>query len=344
MPMQLVSALALLLWCAAAELPKKEPGMEAHTPVCEVNLYGVITLLEVDSSRPGEWAQDPENRLNRRRTTTVIGRVKQVLQGTVAAKSDQAFRIHVIQRAPISGRIADDYGPWSGAKLDSGQRLLAFCERAAAGDRLEPTLETFTRLVINLPANAFPFALEDVTLAVSLKRRPQFPSILQDGKVQQEVMQQHGRMGPIMARFLFDASAELKSPRLDPLLSGILEAADTPPLCRAELLRLLVEDLGLHEEAPIDRRIRLARGMLAALKEPAKTAAALHERILQTDLRNTLFDEADEPLLGVEQVLPAPKEGDDLGRVLAGLELDDDLRALLMKWLHGELKPKKKSE
>jgi len=316
------------------------PVMVETSPASEINLYDVIVLLEVERSDPGRWEADPANALNERRALRIAGRVLEHFQGAVEVRGDQRFAIVVTQYQPVSGWVAEDYGPWSMKELKAGQQVLTFCIRPAPRSTLEHTLEQGTKRVACLPDPvAYPHAVGDVRLAVRLKRSKDYPATLQDPRQQQEVLQQRTKLGPIIARFLIDASADLRPPKLDPLLLALLEARDTPAPCRAEILRLLVDQVTLDEQTPPERRSRLVRAMLSILRESPKGAQVLHERILQADLQAVLLDGDDKPRLNVEATIPTPKDREDLIQSLTDLEMEDDLRELLAKWLRGDLKP-----
>jgi hypothetical protein len=253
-----------------------------------------------------------------------------------AIKPDQAFQAGLPQLRHRTGRIMEGLGPWSLIGLEPGKRVLAFADPPASSRGLDQCLETATRLAIRLPDASYPFALEDVSLGTTLKRRPRFPAILGERETQAELLALRERMGPIMARFLVDAANAEGWARVADLIYGLIEAGDAVPLLRAELLRHVVDRIGLEDDFPLRDRVRLARALVRMLKEPPATSGVLHERVLQTDLRAVLLDESEQPLFKVAEAVPDAKEREALVRALADLEADDEVKQQVTAWLQGK--------
>ena len=325
-------ALAALGWGRAIDPDPGGKAMLRDAASSEIHRHGVIVLLEVRRVEPGPWGPDPENPLNQRRQAAISGLLLEVLQGKVEAGVGGGFAIEVSQRRPVSGFIAEDYGPWSREQLEAGRRLLVFGDRPAPTSDLDDTLERGSRLVIPLPDPTYPSAVEDVRLGVDLKRRDGFPAILGEEAVRVLLKDRCDAFGPIMARFLVDAARDEPGP-IDPLIFQLLEASDAPDLFRVELLRYLVEDLSLHDDAPAERRARVIRAMLSILREPMTSTTTLREGIRQAYLRSVALTPEGEPRLKASHVVPDPADRDRDAAFLAGLDLDKDLTKRLAEWI-----------
>jgi hypothetical protein len=329
-----LGAVLIVATACAGEAPSDVRGriMTANVAACEVNRYGLALLIEVRRAEPGPWTPDQNNPLNQRRSTVIIGELLETLQGQADIQAPRQFTITVTQRRPASGRIADYYGPWSYVELQPGLRLLVFCNRPTPTSSLEAMLAQDDGLVIDLKGPAYPHAVEDVRLAISLKRCQDFPAALGDAVVQREVLRQRSELGPIMARFLGDVESTQPG-RADELIFGLLTDAAVPVLCRIELLRLLVESMTILEDVPVARRVRLVRALTSILQETSPAARELKSVICQAYLRNIIFTADNEPLLDAAAAFPAPEERRRVAELVAGQELGAGLRRRLEDWL-----------
>jgi hypothetical protein len=326
-------AFALMASCACFATPDgKELSMKSNTILCEVNRYNLIAILEVGTCQPGAWAQDPENELNEWRKVALSGKVLKVIQGDPSSSNPESFKITVVQRRPASGRIAENYGPWSQISAERGSKLLSFSHQTTQSS-FERALEKDTELVISLPDPTYPFAVEDTRLVVALKERQGFPGILAEEDVQGQLFQDRKSAGPIMARFLVDACGLVEGQELMPLIFRLVEAEDAVPLMRAELLRHLVDAFSSDQGAPLDQRARLIRAMIAILREPTPGTTMLKESIRQSYLRSVIFTSSGSPRLPVEDVISSAAERERLREFLSGQKVGEEVNRYLNDWL-----------
>jgi hypothetical protein len=290
--------------------------------------------MAIARAEESPWGLDPSNPLNQQRSRQVSGRLLECFkQGDLPLKQGKKVQFSVVQRGPVSGRIADDYGPWSRIDLDAKGQVLLFCNRP--DPRADPA-ETFGRgceLAVGIPDASYPFAIEDVRLATELSKRPGFPRLLAEAPFKAEMAERRRSAGPLLARFLIDETPT-REPNVSPdLLYDLLEAPDANVLFRATLLSHLVEKMSLAEDVAAPERARLVRAMVQVLREPAKVSQTLHEGIRQAYLANTVFQQAGTPYLPADRVFPETKERDAAAALLRGHQFPDDQREQLAAWL-----------
>jgi len=298
----------------------------------EINTYEVIVLMEIIGENPGTWIPDQTNPLNQQRKNELSVRLLEWLKGGPPLERDSILKFTVTQIEPISGRIADDYGPWSGIDLESQPRVLVFCNRSGPEESPE---QMFPRcgMVIRIPNPSYPFALEDVRLAMSIKQNPQYPQVLTTQSFQDTMVEARKKAGPLLARFLIAVTPKEDSQEGAEQFYDIIEAGDAQVMFRAVLLTHLAEQMTLIQNPSLGERIRLIRAMVRILEEPPKTARTIQEGIEQAYLYNTVFDPSGRPYLPVDQVYAEEKERTAVIADIANANFSERHRQQLMRWL-----------
>lgn len=309
--------------------------MDRRTYYSEINAYEVIVLLEITESHPDAWVADPTNSLNQKRGNEVSACVWEWLKGNPLLHKGSSLKFSVVQTWPISGRIADYYGPWSGIDLQSLPRVLVFTNRPAPQANLEQMF-IHCGLVIQIPSPAYPYAVEDVRLAESLMQKPKFPQLLATPGFREMMTERRKTAGPLLARFMIDMVSREAHQVGPALFYEIIESSDAEGMFRAVLLTYLAEQMALIEDLPIDERVRLVRAMVRILREPPESAKVLQEGIEQADLCNIIFDASGRPYISADQVFPDKKERSSIITDIRRAEFPDDQRERLVEWLQAK--------
>ncbi len=313
-------------------LPKESQAMDKVTYYSEIETHQVVVLLEVTDAKPGAWMQDPTNPLNQRRNNDLSARVLEWFKGESPLGIGSTLNFSVTQIEPVSGRIADDYGPWSGIDLESHPQILLFCDRSESQQSPEQMFPQ-CGLVIQVPNQAYPYAVEDMRFVTLLRQNPGFPQSLAAQGFREMMIEKRKKAGPLLGRFLIDAMPK-KSPRTATnLFYDLLEAFDTYVMHRAVLLMHLVEQMTLQQDPPIEDRTRLIRAMVIILQESPQSSRALQEGIEQAYLYNTVFDPSGKPYLPVNQVLTDENERSAALTAIDHANFSENHSKGLLKWI-----------
>jgi hypothetical protein len=332
----IISIFSLLLVCGFATVPNKEDASMNETIVSsEISRYDVILLMEIRRATPQAWRPDPANDLNEQRRVHLTLHLVERFKGAELAKPRQSFEIDVTQRRPISGRIANDYGPWSNCDFDGNPQILVFCNPPAPDAALEKTIAQGCEILVQEPDPAYPFAVENVRKATLLLQREDFPREFKSVELQNTIINQRQQLGPLMARFLIEQMESLVPPETS-LLFRLLEAPDTTALFRHVVLAHLVEELSLAEDPQVDRRIRLVRTMAAILKEPSATARVLQESIGQAYFYTVIFNESRKPYFAASRAFPDENERRSYASLIAKQAMEDEKKQQINQWLTEE--------
>lgn len=306
--------------------------MDKGTNYSEINTHEVIVLLEVTGAKPGAWMKDPTNPLNQRRVNDVSVRIGEWYQGDSPLGKGSTLTFSVTQRKPISGRIADYYGPWSGVDLESHPHVLVFCNRSEQQESPEHMFP-HCGLAIQVPNRSYPYALEDMRLVTSLKQNPAFPQFLTTQGFREMMIETRKKAGPLLGRFLIDTMPREDSHVAADPLYELLEAGNAQVMLRAVLLMHLVEQMTLLQDPPLDERIRLIRAMVRILQESTESARMLQEGIEQAYLYNTVFDSSGKPYLSADQVFVEEKERAAAIATVGRARFSESHRDKLFQWL-----------
>lgn len=293
----------------------------------EIRDSALIVALDVQRAEARPWRPDPQDSNNEARTVRVAGRVSEVYKADAGApRGVQEFEVN--QLRPISGRIAQDYGPWSKVEIAPGKTLLVFCPPPGS-----PPEEAFSQatLVLDAAAPRFPHATEDLDLARQLMSA--MPAVLQQPATLQMLLGQRAKIGPLLGRFLVRGVADLNPPTSD-LLLQLLEAPGTATSFRHVVLGAIVDDFTLGEAPKRDDRIRAARIMAAMLSEPRQSALSLHESISQGWLYNAVFDEHKQALFASQDAFPTSAGRANLQTAVSRFAMDSARRDRLIQWLN----------
>ena len=300
--------------------------------ISEINQYDVIVAVQVLGAVPQPWAPDPDNPINQRRDVEVTARAVEWYKGEVPDSGAQPLTFTVTQTEPISGRIADSYGPWSSLDLSRKPRVLLFCNRL---DTIEATLGEGCGLAIDPADQSYPYAVDDLRVAQTLRQRPDFPAALDSQATQSELYQRRVELGPLLGRFLADTRDDLDSVGFTRLLYRLLAAKDATLQLRAVLLQYLSERVMLVETVSLQERAALIRVMAGILREPPARAQVLQESVGQALLASAVLDGEGRPYLHATEVFTDANDRAEIAKRLAAHQMEEERRDRLIRWLKG---------
>jgi len=299
----------------------------------EVRRSKIIVVLDIVEASGTAWRPIPAEPANQWREVALTTHLAETLKGAVDARQGTVLRFSIAQKTPVSGRIADDYGPWSDIYPEVKQRLLAYANPPSPKSTLEQTLVEGCDLVHPIDDPTRPHAIEDVRMAAELERRPGFPHLFGQPDVVDALMRRRSHLGPVAARFLVDAGEQAGPATAFPVMVRLALEADVPPLSRLVLFSALASWVVDEEEVAVARRIELVRLMLSILREDPSHAGLLHDIIRQGELADTVFQDDGDPYVTVDSVLPEAARRERAFELLQRRGMNEEDLASLREWL-----------
>ncbi|MFY0577359.1 hypothetical protein ACN28S_26280 [Cystobacter fuscus] len=269
-----------------------------------------------------------------RRSVHIEVRVREVLKAPEGRSIVQDLNLHVEQRKPADGFIADDYGPWSEIDLAAGLELLVFANDLGPGAPIEQALADACGLLVRVPSSQVPFAIEDVRRALAWEQAVG-RRILNSAQIQRAIYESRAVSGPLMASFIVGAldGEDFSDPIVEQAHKFLMELVQDPEAnerFRLVILAHEINKIAMMEAPPDWFRRCLVKAMIDILQQ--EEVSLLHESIRQAYLINVVFNAVGQQLISVREVLPSSAERSAFESVLKKRGFTPEQQAQLISW------------